>query len=232
MPSITNLVSLFKPAVLKKLIAINLLVAALTPQLFCQSEIRLGAEFSSAPTKSGFVSIDLSLGDFVTVRNTRLWVEAQGEGEALVVLGSRLKDVHVSFRPYLLVSAKQFRIISYDYRGNGRSGKSENVNSDIRTDVEDLEALRQKLGLDAICLYGFSYGGLIAETYAREYPAHVAHLIVAKPSLDGPEMFINPRLENQYPEIWEKIQLLFADERIAVDPEMERLSQGVCREYC
>jgi proline iminopeptidase len=43
--------------------------------------------------------------------------------------------------------------------------------------VEDLEALRQHLGLDRIVLLGASYGGMLALSYAVRYPQNVSHLI-------------------------------------------------------
>lgn len=44
--------------------------------------------------------------------------------------------------------------------------------------VEDIEALRQHLGLDRIGLLGVSYGGMVAMKYATRYDANLSHLIL------------------------------------------------------
>jgi proline iminopeptidase len=173
------------------------------------------------------ISFEHPGGNLVSVRNTQLWVETEGQGEPLILLPGGPANSHVCFHPYFSVLADQRRIIYYDYRGRGRSDRSENVNDiTFKGDVEDLEALRQKLGLEKISLYGFSYGGLIAQAYALEYPSHVAHLILAN-TLHGPEMWqrnhenINRELDNQYPEVWGRIESLRAEGRLTSDSELQ-----------
>jgi pimeloyl-ACP methyl ester carboxylesterase len=50
-----------------------------------------------------------------------------------------------------------------------------------RQAIEDLEAIRQYLGVDEMDLYGESYGTQYVQTYATKYPDHVKRLY-----LDGP----------------------------------------------
>lgn len=47
-----------------------------------------------------------------------------------------------------------------------------------RDSADDLDAVRQALGLDKISLFGVSYGTFAALTYARRYPAHVESLVL------------------------------------------------------
>lgn len=44
--------------------------------------------------------------------------------------------------------------------------------------ADDIEAIRQRLGVDKIEIYGVSYGTWVAQQYARRYPAHVERLIL------------------------------------------------------
>jgi pimeloyl-ACP methyl ester carboxylesterase len=44
--------------------------------------------------------------------------------------------------------------------------------------VEDLELLRQALGVDKVTLDGISYGTFVAERYALAHPSHVAKLVL------------------------------------------------------
>ncbi len=47
-----------------------------------------------------------------------------------------------------------------------------------RDSVEDLEAVRKRIGEDKITLYGVSYGTKVAEAYALRYPQHVDRMIL------------------------------------------------------
>ena len=44
--------------------------------------------------------------------------------------------------------------------------------------VEDMEAIRQQLGVEKLTLFGISYGTELAVAYARAYPQHVERLIL------------------------------------------------------
>jgi proline iminopeptidase len=69
-----------------------------------------------------------------------------------------------------------YRLISYDQRGNGESEGKEPYSHEQLTD--DLEALRQKLGLGKIILLGGSYGGFIALEYALRYQQNLQAVIL------------------------------------------------------
>jgi proline iminopeptidase len=168
-------------------------------------------------------------GNHIAVGDTELWVEIEGQGEPLILLAGGPANSHVGFHPYFSALADQFQIIYYDYRCRGRSDQSDS-HSEItfEGDIEDLESLRQALGLGKISLYGFSYGGLVAQGYALKYPNHIAHLVLAN-TVHSAEMWqrnhenINRELQNQHPEVWEKITALRAEGRFASDAEMESL---------
>src|ERR1700677_4643825 len=96
-------------------------------------------------------------GRLVTVRDTQLWVETEGLGDPLILLVGGPANSHVSFHPFFSPLADQYQIFYYDYRGRGRSDRSADVHTiTFAGDVEDLEGLRQALGLERINLYGFS----------------------------------------------------------------------------
>jgi proline iminopeptidase len=168
-------------------------------------------------------------GEMVEVNGTRLWVETQGEGELLVLLPGGPAASHVVFHPHFDDLADQFKIVYYDYRGRGQSEKpSDPATITFENDVADLEALRVALGADKINIYGFSYGGLVAQAYALKFPHAVKRLVLAN-TLHSPEMWalnhqnINRELENQFPEIWEKIRALRDSGKLSSSPEMREL---------
>lgn len=68
-----------------------------------------------------------------------------------------------------------FTCIAYDLRGHGDSPKGDGPFG-LDELVEDLEALRAKLGIEKAHVIGHSLGGMIAPAYARRYPDRVLAL--------------------------------------------------------
>lgn len=68
-----------------------------------------------------------------------------------------------------------FRCISYDLRGHGDSPKSAGTFG-LDELVEDLDALRAKLGIAKAHIVGHSLGGMIGPAYARAHPDRVLSL--------------------------------------------------------
>ena len=64
---------------------------------------------------------------------------------------------------------RDFTCVSYDLRGHGESPVAPTPYS-LDDLVDDLEALRQKLGHDRIHVAGHSLGGMIGPAYARAHP--------------------------------------------------------------
>ena len=68
-----------------------------------------------------------------------------------------------------------FTCIAYDLRGHGESPLPEG-RFGLDELVDDLEALRAKLGIEQAHLAGHSLGGMIGPAYARRYPNRVLSL--------------------------------------------------------
>jgi proline iminopeptidase len=79
--------------------------------------------------------------------------------------------------------------------------------------VEDIEAMRKALGFDKWTVLGHSYGGMVAQQYALDYPNSVNKLILISTFYSG-EMWqendnsSNYEIRNQYPEVWQKVMEL------------------------
>jgi proline iminopeptidase len=78
----------------------------------------------------------------------------------------------------------QLRLIYYDQRGSGRSGSPTRPNYSMARMVQDLEELRQHLGLERWVLMAHSFGGTIATAYAAKYPARVQALVLVNAVLN------------------------------------------------
>ena len=71
-------------------------------------------------------------------------------------------------------------VVLYDQRGTGGSKRMQTgASQSMDSQVADLDAVRQTLGLEKFALLGDSYGGLVAMAYAAAHPEHVAKLILS-----------------------------------------------------
>lgn len=92
----------------------------------------------------------------------------EGEGPPLYMvhgIGSR-KAGWSQLVPYL---SDVFTCVTYDLRGHGESPVPQPPYT-LDELVEDLEALRQKLGHEKIHIIGHSLGGMIGPAYAKAFP--------------------------------------------------------------
>jgi proline iminopeptidase len=123
------------------------------------------------------------------LRDTEIYFDIEGAG--LVPDGKRMVEKpvmfavhggpggdHTSYKPALTPLADKVQIVYFDHRGQGRSARGPKEHYTLDNNVDDMEALRQYLGLDKIVVLGTSYGGMVAMTYAARYPKSVSHLIL------------------------------------------------------
>jgi proline iminopeptidase len=128
-------------------------------------------------------------GRLIAVNGTRLWVETEGSGEPLLLLAGGPANSHLTFHPYFSALADRCQVIYLDYRGRGRSEQPERwTDITFDQDVADIEGVREALGLERLSIYGFSYGGMLAQAYALRHPARVGKLILAN-TVHSPEMW-------------------------------------------
>ncbi|MCW5737627.1 MAG: alpha/beta fold hydrolase [Enhydrobacter sp.] len=84
---------------------------------------------------------------------------------------------HSQFVPWLTPISGFAQLILVDHRGNGRSSRPPVETCTLANMADDLEALRKTLGLGRIVVFGMSFGGMLALTYAIKYPHGVAGLV-------------------------------------------------------
>lgn len=74
--------------------------------------------------------------------------------------------------------AGKMQVVYFDHRGHGRSARGSAHRYTLDENVEDMEALRQYLGLGPIVSIGISYGGIVGMAHAARYPKSVSHLVL------------------------------------------------------
>ncbi len=117
--------------------------------------------------------------ELLSVNGTKLYVKRLGAGEPIVVVhGGPVMD-HSYLLPHLAPLADSYELIFYDQRLSGRSAPQVDSSSvRLATFVDDIEALRQALGLDRIHLMAHSWGGLLAMHYAVRYGDNLRSLVL------------------------------------------------------
>jgi 3-oxoadipate enol-lactonase len=99
-----------------------------------------------------------------------------GSGRPLVVLHGGPAD-HQAWAEQLQPLTDEYRILTYDLRGHGKTGPSDQAQYTIETYVEDLAAFIDSLSLDQPAILGHSLGGMVGYVFAEEYPDSLSSLI-------------------------------------------------------
>ena len=107
-----------------------------------------------------------------------LSVDDQGDGDPVVLLHG-FPELAYSWRHQIgeLVDAG-YRVITFDQRGYGASGKPEIVDAyDLEHLVQDVVGLLDRLGIDAVTLVGHDWGSIVAWTTAVTHPNRVSRVV-------------------------------------------------------
>jgi len=104
--------------------------------------------------------------------------EAMVERPTLIVMHGGPGFDHSGMRPYFDRFADTHQVLYLDHRGNGRStGAPETWN--LVQWGRDVKALCDALGIERPHVYGNSFGGMVAMSYAAQFPEHPAKLILS-----------------------------------------------------
>lgn len=93
-----------------------------------------------------------------------------------------------------------FQLVYIDDRNCGLSDHIDATTNSMKQNVEDLEALREYLGLDKIYIIGQSYGGMKAQYYIINHPEHLYGAILACTSPNA--TCINPMRNAEHIKEW------------------------------
>lgn len=164
------------------------------------------------------------------LNGTHLYYREVGHGLPCLVMHGGLGFDHTHLRPWVDQLSDAMRLIYYDHRGNGRSGRPALDTLSYERFSADAEALRDHLGLGNICVMGFSAGGAIALHYALAYPRHLSHLILVGTHAAwdyGDELAANIARKEPTPEM----RAAFDAEPPASDAEFARMVETIMPLY-
>jgi proline iminopeptidase len=115
----------------------------------------------------------------VHLNGTELFYVEVGEGlPCLVMHGGLGIGDHSVLHPWLDPLGDVLRLVYYDHRGNGRSGRPPSETITFEQLCSDADALREHLGFEEVAVLGYSFGGFVALEYALRYPERISHLIL------------------------------------------------------
>jgi proline iminopeptidase len=120
-----------------------------------------------------------ALQGYVQVENARLYYRTIGRGMPAIVLHGGPDFDHHYLLPELDRLSSGFRLIYYDQRGRGRSGRGiEPEQVSMASEIADLHRVMEHFDLRQAVLLGHSWGGLLALEFALRHPHPVSHVIL------------------------------------------------------
>jgi proline iminopeptidase len=138
--------------------------------------------------------------DVIPYANTRFWTLSTGsvlaysefdppagmqvKPEAIVYLhgGPGVRQGPFDQEIYGSLAAAGFRVFLFDQAGSGLSAFLPHLRDyTIARSVDDLEGVRQQIGVDKMILIGHSWGSTLAALYMAKYPGHVAKVVFHSP---------------------------------------------------
>lgn len=114
---------------------------------------------------------------YVSAKGQRLFYTESGAGPPLVLVHG-LGSTHAMWWPQMEIFARHYRVIAYDCRGHGASSA---IRPGYRLEDlgEDLATLLDHLEIPVTALCGVSFGGVVAQQFAVEYPERCRALVIA-----------------------------------------------------
>ncbi|WP_238366409.1 prolyl aminopeptidase [Mesobacterium pallidum] len=109
-----------------------------------------------------------------------------------------------------------YRVILFDQRGCGRSTPNASVKDNTTWHlVEDIERIRQELGIEEWVVFGGSWGATLALIYAQAHPDRVTNLVLRGVFLatqDELDWFYGGGAGQFFPETWARFERLIPED--------------------
>lgn len=152
-------------------------------------------------------------GRYYTVNGAKIWVVSFGKGDPLFVIAGGPGSAHIGMRGFDSLYSNS-TLVFYDGFGRGKSDTARDVKEySLKRDIDDLELLRKLMGFKKINILGHSYGAVVAQGYAIQFPENVNHLILSAPFhsyvmwQESDDNF-NREVRTNFPEIWDTLVVI------------------------
>lgn len=102
--------------------------------------------------------------------------------ETVILIHGMFSNLAVYYFNIAPILAEKFRVVMYDMKGHGRSGRVK-TGYDLKAMADDLQALMAALHIPVAHIAGYSFGALVALKTAMEYPGCIRRLGL----IEGPD---------------------------------------------
>ena len=116
----------------------------------------------------------------IQVNNISIYYQIQGCDRAPYVIFNNgiLMNAASAWQPQVEMLSNHYRVLKYDFRGQGDSDRPEEQYS-MERHADDLAELMSALEIDRAHMVGLSYGGTVALAFALKYPQLCSSLVLA-----------------------------------------------------
>ncbi|MFC7047348.1 alpha/beta fold hydrolase [Halobacteriaceae archaeon GCM10025711] len=109
-----------------------------------------------------------------------VWYETVGEGTPLVFVHGGWMNAD-AWRAQVDRFAGEYRVVTLDLRGHGRTGATDRRRYSVGLFADDLERLLDHLDVERPVLCGLSLGGMVVQEYLARHPDRALGAVVAGP---------------------------------------------------
>jgi pimeloyl-ACP methyl ester carboxylesterase len=120
------------------------------------------------------------------VEDINIYYESHGDGEPLLLIMG-YGQYSALWAPLIRDLSPEYRVISFDNRGTGRSDKPD-IPYTMKMMADDAKGLLDAIGVDSAHVFGMSMGGMIAQEFALSYPNKLISLILGCTHCGGIKM--------------------------------------------
>ncbi len=113
---------------------------------------------------------------FVRVNRIRMYYEAYGQGEPVVLIGGLGSQVQ-SWATQVPIYSEHFKVVVLDNRGAGKTDKPDEPYS-LEQMADDVAMLMDAIGIESAHIVGKSMGGMIGQWLGIKYPEKVRKLVL------------------------------------------------------
>lgn len=115
---------------------------------------------------------------FTTSDSVKLYVRISGTGKPCLFVhgGPGSNSYYYEAMAGAPVIEKKLQMIYFDQRGSGRSDSAANRNYSLSRMLQDMDELRQHLGIQKWSVMGHSFGGILVTNYALQYAKTISAL--------------------------------------------------------